>query len=317
MKQPLVSVIIPAYNAVPFLREAVDSARKQTFGDIEIIVIDDASKDGTVALAQELAAADSRIRTLRHEVNQGLAATRNTGMRAAVGDWVAFLDADDVFLPGKIDAQLKLASAGVNLLYTNYWHWDGASDLRMGYRLERHMPDGPAGRELIQANRFCPSTVMLPRKLALEVGGFNPKLRAIEDWDMWLRIAERGLNARGVWEPQLRYRVWPGNMSKNAERMTHYTLAVFESALQREQPPERRRLYEKALRFAKANREFALARPDIGVDNAKLGAAVHRAWKHYPWRMKWLLWSALLRWPRALGGAFMAKPALRRIQQKW
>jgi glycosyltransferase involved in cell wall biosynthesis len=319
MTSPRVSVIIPAYNAAAFLDQSIPSASKQTHSNLEIIIIDDASTDNTLEIANRHAATDPRIRVLRHEKNSGLAATRNTGIRESKGEWIAFLDADDLFLPNKIELQLNLAAQDprANLLYTNYWVWDGQRDLELRYRKRSKMPEGDVSKRLIFENQFCPSTVMARRQIIDEAGGFNPDLRAIEDWDLWLRIAEKGLWTRGVWEPQLRYRVWTGNMSKDSEKMTRYMIATFESALTRSHPPGRRRDYLKALNHARANREFALGRQFAGSDERALREVILRAWRLRPARVKWLLWWLGVAWPRPLGGKIFADMVHRRILAKW
>lgn len=106
----LVSVLIPAYNAERMISRAIDSALSQNSTDIEILVVDDASTDGTAALVSARASTDERIRLLRREINGGPAATRNVGLQAARGDWIALLDADDMMLPGRIERMLSDAS---------------------------------------------------------------------------------------------------------------------------------------------------------------------------------------------------------------
>ena len=107
--RPRVSVVIPAYNAARYLRRSVGSALAQTLPDLEVIVVDDGSSDATSELALALAAADPRVRLLRNESNLGVSVARNRGIEAARGEWVAFLDADDAFLPERLD---RLLAAG-------------------------------------------------------------------------------------------------------------------------------------------------------------------------------------------------------------
>lgn len=101
-----VSVVIPAYNAERYLEETVRSVLAQTYQDFEIIIVDDGSKDGTVALANRLAKEDPRITVLRNPRNQGVAETRNHGIRQATGTYIALLDSDDVWAPAKLEKQL-------------------------------------------------------------------------------------------------------------------------------------------------------------------------------------------------------------------
>lgn len=118
---PLVSVIMPAYNASPFLKAAMDSVARQTVKNWELFVIDDCSRDDTFSLAQQLQGDDPRIRVLRNEVNMGVAKTRNRGIALAKGQYIAFLDSDDIWHPHKLERQLeKMEAAGAGVGYCSY-----------------------------------------------------------------------------------------------------------------------------------------------------------------------------------------------------
>src|SRR5947207_1048297 len=105
-RSPRVSILVPAYNAAPFLNRAVRSALHQTMADVEVIVVNDASTDATLEVAQSLAAEDRRVRVLSNEVNLGEARTRNRALAAAGGTWIALLDADDAWLPSRLERML-------------------------------------------------------------------------------------------------------------------------------------------------------------------------------------------------------------------
>lgn len=111
MTEPIVSILVPAFNAEAYLADALDSATRQTLTEIEMLVIDDASTDGTAALAERLAAHDPRIRLLRQERNGGPAVARNRGLAEARGRWIALLDADDAYAPGRLETLVALAEA--------------------------------------------------------------------------------------------------------------------------------------------------------------------------------------------------------------
>lgn len=186
---PRVSVIIPAYDSQETLPRAISSALDQTVGDTEVIVVD----DGTVpalALAPEMEKAG--VRLLRHESNRGAAAARNTGAEAAAGEWLAFLDSDDAWHPGKLEAQLAAAGrirAG------------GLAAIATGWR---YVVDGQAGGGLIPIEAsdlhrfaagcwFCPgSTLLLRREAFFEVGPQDEALPRLEDYDWFLRFAALG-----------------------------------------------------------------------------------------------------------------------------
>ena len=104
-----ISIIIPVFNRARLIGRAVHSVLKQTYPELEIIVVDDGSKDSTSQVMSDLTREDRRIRYLRHESNRGAQAARNTGIRAARGDWIGFLDSDDQFLPHSLEARLDVA----------------------------------------------------------------------------------------------------------------------------------------------------------------------------------------------------------------
>ena len=140
--QPLVSVIVPAYNAAPFLVETLRSIQTQTYRHLEVVVVDDGSTDGTHEIAASFANSDPRFIVMSHAKNAGVSAARNTGLSRANGEWIAFQDADDVWLPEKTESQLQLASGNprVNFLFTNYALWDGNCWLKVMYTRRKSFP---------------------------------------------------------------------------------------------------------------------------------------------------------------------------------
>src|ERR1051326_2860273 len=138
---PLVSVIIPAFNAARFLAQTLQSVRDQTHSHFEAIVVDDGSSDETAAIGKRFAAQDARFTLLQQE-NAGSCAARNVALERARGDWIAYLDAADFWFPQKLERQLGLAAqdAKANLLFTNYYIWDGQSDLGLRYPKGRKIP---------------------------------------------------------------------------------------------------------------------------------------------------------------------------------
>ncbi len=187
---PRVSVIVPAYNAAAFVRRAVDSVLAQTFKDLELLVVDDGSTDGTV---DQLTSYRDRLRLIRQR-NAGPAAARNRGLQAVVGDYVAMLDADDWWEPGKLAAQVALLDArpGIGFCSTATRVVD-SSGAAVG--------DWPCSlpsvalTEALFANAASvsgsTSGVLARRTLLLEVGGFDAALRGFEDPDLWIRLSAR------------------------------------------------------------------------------------------------------------------------------
>ncbi len=220
-----VSVIIPAYNAEAFIVDTVNSALGQTYRDLEVIVVDDGSKDGTLAA---LAPFGDRIR-VHQQANGGVAKARNTGVGLATGTWVAFLDADDLWLPEKIARQL--ASGPEPMSYTDRWNIGERGDLPEQQSTITRMRAGDLFVPLLREGNFITNTsVMLRRDLFEQLGGFYTGLNGTEDWDLWIRVAEH--HAIGlVAEPLVKYRFHGGSISRNYERMSRERTQVITRAL--------------------------------------------------------------------------------------
>lgn len=187
---PRVSVIIPTYNRRQYVQEAIDSVLAQTHMDYEIIVIDDGSTDGTGKVLE--ARYGDRIRYEWQE-NQGESVARNRGIELACGEFVAFLDSDDLWLPDKLTQQLTLVSAhdDIGMVYGGAWLIDGS-----GHRISddpwESYPEATAVplADLLRGNTVSgPTTVLIRRSTLDRVGGFDPEIRYGEDWDLWIRVA--------------------------------------------------------------------------------------------------------------------------------
>ncbi len=184
---PAVSVIIPTFNRRDFVREAVDSVLAQDFNDVELIVVDDGSTDGT---AEALAAYGRRLRLIR-QANSGVSAARNTGIRAAAAPLIALLDSDDLWLPGKLTTQTAFFQRHPDALICQteeIWIRNG---LRVNPRKKHRKPSGDIFERSLQLCLVSPSAVMMRRRLLDEVGLFDESLPACEDYDLWLRVACR------------------------------------------------------------------------------------------------------------------------------
>jgi glycosyltransferase involved in cell wall biosynthesis len=184
---PLVSVIIPTYNRAGLVRQALASVKAQTYRDFEIVVVDDGGTDGTY----EALAADQELRVQRHPRRRGVAAARNTGVAAARGEWLAFLDSDDLWLPDKLARQILLLESQPELLICQTEEtW-----VRRGVRVNKPATHRQvAGRIFLPSLRRCmisPSAVMLHRRLLQDHGAFDATLPAAEDYDLWLRLTWR------------------------------------------------------------------------------------------------------------------------------
>jgi glycosyltransferase involved in cell wall biosynthesis len=180
---PCVSVVIPLYNRAHTIERALSSVERQSFGDLEIIVVDDASQDGG---AEKIAGRDPRIRILRHEANRGAAAARNTGIGAARGEYVAFLDSDDEWLPRKLATQIDLLGRcrrGADAVAAAFILLDDASGR---YQTVRAPFRRDPRRSLLLGCTVSPGSTLVCRRDYFTGGRlFDERLRRLEDWD-WL-----------------------------------------------------------------------------------------------------------------------------------
>lgn len=217
MNTPHISVVIPAYNAAWCVARAIDSVLSQTWHDYEVIVINDGSTDDTAAV---LSGFCDRINVLTQR-NAGLSAARNAGIAAARGEWIAFLDADDWWLPAKLDAQVELVRTCPNIGFCSTAALIVSPE---GKTLERWDDAGANGeilRNIFVTNATVAgsgSAVMARRSLFERIGGFDTALRSLEDIDMWMRLAAVARYAC-VREPMTCIVRSPGSMSRNREVM--------------------------------------------------------------------------------------------------
>jgi len=172
----LVSVIIPTYNSAQYITEALDSVFKQTHKNMEVIVIDDGSSDNTEEVLKDYA---DRITYIKKE-NGGPASARNKGLEIAKGDFIAFLDADDLWLKDKLKWQLKAMDKETGLVGVS--NDEDAS-------LEGE-PEGVSFEDMVVKNRFCNSSILIKRECVKKLGVFDEReeFKAVEDWDLWMRI---------------------------------------------------------------------------------------------------------------------------------
>lgn len=220
---PKVSVIIPSYNRAHLLSRALKSVLNQTFQDFELIVVDDASTDGTGQLTSTFG--DERIRYIRHDTNKGSNASRNTGLRHARGEYVAFLDSDDEWLPEKLEKQMQVFKRGSEKLGL----------VSTGYSDEYLDPDEPFiphcrgnifNKLLIENLIGSTSTPLIKKNCFEEAGLFDETMPASQDWDMWIRIA-RKFEFDFVQEILARYYFQPDSISRNIESIKRAHMLIY------------------------------------------------------------------------------------------
>ncbi len=181
-----ISVVIPAYNAERTLRSTLESVLAQTYGALEVIVVDDGSTDGTESTVKDYAE-QGRIRYIKRE-NGGIAAGRNTGLKACTGDYVALLDHDDLWDPDKIEKQLAfIGKSGADFVYC-YVRRLGLDGEIHEFPVEKLQGES-AMDDLLKQNWIYSSTVLFKRSILDSVGLLDETFRYCEDWDYWLRIA--------------------------------------------------------------------------------------------------------------------------------
>lgn len=192
--------MLPAWNRAASIRMAVESVLRQTFSDFELLVVDDGSTDDTIGALAEIS--DPRLRCLANLHNMGAAAARNTGIRAARAEWIAFQDSDDEWLPQKLEKQMaRLTSAAPDVVacYTGMATLgqsgrDGAGRTTITYipPPEERIVEGSLRNALLARSLVSTQMLMARRSVLLDIGGFDEDLPALEDWDCAIRLAERG-----------------------------------------------------------------------------------------------------------------------------
>jgi glycosyltransferase involved in cell wall biosynthesis len=222
-----VSVIVPAYNAMKYLPESLDSILAQTYPDFEVIIVNDGSTDNLSQWASELT--DPRIK-LVSQSNRGLAGARNTGLNHAQGEYIAYLDADDLWDATKLAKQVEVFEQNpqVGLVYTWVERIDQNGKF-LGKPFESNL-SGNIWEQLLERNVISPSSAMIRRCCFDHVGRFDENLKSfIEDWDMWLRIAAI-YPIKVLPELLLQYRECPSSASKNLQAMERSYHIVIEKA---------------------------------------------------------------------------------------
>lgn len=260
---PTVSVIIPAYNSAPFIGETLKSVLNQTFTSHEIIVINDGSPD-TEDFERELEPYAARIRYLKQE-NRGAAAARNTGLRAARGEFVAFLDADDTWLPNYLEEQIRfLKSTDADFVYSDA-QLTGQSPLAGQTFMQVQPSRGQVTTASLLAVRVTvlTSAVLARRKPILEVGLFDEGIKRGHDFDLWFRLAKAGARCAYQSKVLAHHRVLESGLSGDTISQLKRTLSVLERIEKRQDlsASERAALH---LNMSRTQAELAL---ENGKDN--------------------------------------------------
>ncbi|NWJ97170.1 MAG: glycosyltransferase [Chloroflexi bacterium] len=258
-ENPLVSVIMPSYNCRRWIGEALDSLLNQTYANLDIVVVDDGSTDDTATYLQENYA--GKI-TYIYQPNGGLAHARNTGIRAAKGELISFLDADDWIVAEKIAHQVAYLKQHpeCDIVYCNYWYAydDNPTHLIIAEEFGFRIRAGEIMPLLLGGDNFPMHAPLLRRKCVERVKGFLESLRSLEDFDFWLRLAGAGFRFEYLDERLVIYRKRAGSLSRD---LTNLRLHRYRAYAHIKEVLEPKQLHE-ALQKTEiaASFEFGLAR---------------------------------------------------------
>lgn len=203
---------MPAYNAEKTIREAVNSVIAQTEKDWELIVIDDGSKDNTSTILTEFAKFDSRIRFLQNEKNSGVSYTRNRAVELAEGEWIAFLDSDDMWQPEKLEKQLALSQKHPEMVIC-YTASSFIDDTGTPYKYVMSAIEKLTYKDLLYKNLMSCSSVMIRASIMKDIKMPNDNMH--EDYFVWLTVLRKHKIAYGINEPLLVYRLCNNSKSSN------------------------------------------------------------------------------------------------------
>ncbi|UBF29192.1 glycosyltransferase family 2 protein [Kovacikia minuta CCNUW1] len=229
---PKVSVIIPAYNSMKYLPQTLESVLQQDFTDFEVLIVNDGSSDQIEQWAAQLV--DPRVRLISQE-NQGVSAARNAGIAQAKGEYVAFLDADDLWEPTKLAKQVQCLDSNPEVGLVHTWMFFADEQGKSTGRVLPSDAEGWVWERLAEKNLVACSSVMVRQACFESVGVFDSTLIPIEDWDLWIRIASRYPFAV-IREPLMYYRKLPTSISTNCKLMEKSFCLLIEKVFQSAPP---------------------------------------------------------------------------------
>ena len=224
-KQPLVSIVVPVYNAERFIRDTIASVQAQTYADWELILVDDVSKDDSVSIIKSLQKSDKRIKLIQSKKNQGAALSRNIGTKNAKGQYLAFLDADDLWDEAKLEKQVQfMQDNNYTFTFTDY---EFADEQGKSTGKRAHMPTTITYRQSLKNHTIWTSTVMLdleqiPREIA-----YMPDVRRGQDTATWWQILRHIDTAYSIDEVLSYYRRTNNSLSSNKLKAMKRTWYLF------------------------------------------------------------------------------------------
>lgn len=227
----LISVVLPVYNGEKTIKATIGSVLQQSVSDLELIVVNDGSQDSTLEIASRIE--DSRVKVFSYYPNSGVAISRNRGIENASGDYISFIDADDLWTPDKLAYQLKALESNPQAAVAYSWT-DCIDENDRFLRPGGHITANGDVYEQLLIRDFVESgsNPLICKQALAEVGGFDQSLTPAEDWDMWLRLAAR-YHFVAVPYPHILYRISTTSASANVVKMELASLVVIERALDR------------------------------------------------------------------------------------
>ncbi|MFH1421233.1 MAG: glycosyltransferase [Planctomycetota bacterium] len=227
--QPLVSAVVPTYNAEKYISNTIQSVLNQTYKKTEIVVVDDGSSDKTLSVLDKY----GKSIKIFTQANQGVSAARNKGITESSGELIAFLDADDIWLPHKIERQVKqfLAQPEPGFVYSRV-RYCSEKELPRDYDIKPKFFRGFITRDLFCYPFIATSTVMVRSKCLRETGVFDIRNRSNQDYDLWLRLSSK-YKADYINEPLVIYNLDTGSISSCRIEMLKWTMSVIEKQLER------------------------------------------------------------------------------------
>ncbi|AKB67311.1 glycosyltransferase family 2 protein [Methanosarcina mazei] len=189
-QNPKVSVVIPTYNRAHLLPRAIQSVLDQTYQDLEIIIVDDGSRDNTERVIKNFK--DERIRYIQHNQNKGASAARNTGIRESRGKYIAFQDSDDEWFSNKLEKQIEAfadAPPEVGIVYSGFYRIEADRKLYLPSD-QLSLKEGNIHNELLKGNFVGTPTVLMKKECFRNQRYFNESLPALEDWELWIELSK-------------------------------------------------------------------------------------------------------------------------------
>lgn len=225
-QKPLVSVVMPAYNVEAFFAESIESVMQQTYQHWELLIVLDCPTDRTEEIAEEYARKDTRIRVLRNEHNMGVAETRNHGILASKGEFIALLDSDDLWIPTKLERQLALFQKGIDIVYCSY---DFINEQGGSILAPFVVPSRTDFKKMLSVSVMSCSTIMV-RSLLFKENLFDKSFYH-EDYVCWMTLLQKGYQAVGDTRVLAHYRLREGSRSQGKLKVAINRWRVFRDYL--------------------------------------------------------------------------------------